>query len=204
MAASDYISSSDLKDALSLTGETFADTVLARAVTAASRAVDDVTDRRFYPDDDANQVRYYSPVDDCRVWIDDLITLTAFETDPGGDGTFQDSWTEVRDFYLEPFNAPADNEPYRSIRVSPRTALYLPVFYPRSVKVTGKFGWSAVPAGIAQATGMIAAKLVKRIREAPFGVIAGLVADTSVAVQVTRQDPDIMGLLNGFRRDWEL
>lgn len=192
----DYATSTELKATLSLSSETFADDDIALALTAASRAVDNVCDRRFYADADVNQVRYYSPVDGRRVFIDDLVTLTALATDPGGDGTFEETWTLNTDFVLEPLNAVADGEPFTSIRVHPRAVFYLPIGYPRSVKVTGKFGWAAVPEAVKMATKIVATKAFKRSREAPFGFISA----GDLAMRIAQNDPDVQFLLSGYQR----
>jgi hypothetical protein len=196
--ASDYCTLAELKATLSLTGESYADPDLSLAITAASRGIEDMTDRRFYLDTDANQIRYYTPTGAYRVDIDDLAQITALATDWTGAQTFTQSWTQPTDYTLTPLNAAADGEPYTAIEVMPRSGLYMPWDYPRSVRVTGKFGWPAVPEPIKQATMMLAARLVKQAREAPFG-IAGFGAD-GVAVRVAGQDPVIGGMLARYCR----
>lgn len=197
--ASDYTTIAALKQTLSLTGESFADADLNLAITAASRAVDNATDRRFWLDDDANQIRYYTPTDAGRVAIDDLVTLTELATDTQGDQTFEQAWTTNVDVFLEPLNAAADGQPYTRLCLNPvRSSLYFPVQYGRSVRVTGKFGWPAVPDSVVQATQMIAARLLKRVRESPLGV-AGFGME-GYAVRITQEDPDVVMLLGPLRR----
>lgn len=195
--ASDYCTIAELKATLSLTGESYADPDLSLAITAASRGIEDMTDRRFYLDTDANQIRYYTPTGAYRVDIDDLAQITALATDWTGAQTFTQSWTQPTDYTLTPLNAAADGEPYTAIEVMPRSGLYMPWDYPRSVRVTGKFGWPAVPEPIKQATMMLAARLVKQVREAPFGI--AVYAD-GVAVRVAGQDPVIGGMLARYCR----
>jgi hypothetical protein len=196
--ASDYCTLAELKATLSLTGESYADPDLSLAITAASRGIEDMTDRRFYLDSDANQIRYFTPTGAYRVDIDDLAQLTALATDWTGAQTFTQSWSQPLDFALYPLNAAADGEPYTAIEVMPRSGLYMPWDYPRSVRVTGKFGWPAVPEPIKQATMMLAARLVKQVREAPFGV-AGFGQD-GIAVRIAGQDPVIGGMLARYCR----
>lgn len=196
--ANEYVSSSELKATLELTGETFADADIALALTAASRGIDNTCNRRFYADADANQVRYYSPPCADHLWIDDLVTFTSLATDPGGDGTFEETWTQNTDFVLEPLNASADSEPFTAIRVHPSGSYYLPTDYPRTVKLTAKFGWAAVPEEVEEATTIVATKLLRRAREAPFGVVS--VGLEGAAVRITRSDPDVAWLLNDFIR----
>ena len=194
--ANEYASSSELKATLSLSNETFADDDIALALTAASRAVDSVCDRRFWADANANQIRYYTPQAADRVWVDDVVTLTEVAVDTGGDGTFSETWTANTDYIAEPLNAAADGWPWTSLHVHPRSSRYLPTYYPRSVRVTGKFGWSAVPEPVEQATKIVAAKLVKRSREAPFGVIAA----GELPMRIAQNDPDVQLLLAQFVR----
>jgi hypothetical protein len=183
-----YVELEEFKTSLSLTGQTYADQDIQTALVAASRAVDDMTHRRFWPDADATQVRTYSPHSSEVVPIDDLITLTSVLVDFDGDGTFEQTWTLNTHFILEPLNAPADGFPQNLIRRHPRSTYYFSG-YPRSVQVTGKFGWAAPPAGVKAATAQIAARVLKIMREAPFGV-ASLGMD-GAAIRVSRYMPEV-------------
>lgn len=195
--AHEYAQSDDLKTSLEMIGESFADDDIDLALTAASRAIDNLTGRRFWADATATVIRYYSPTAAGRLWIDDLVTLTEIAVDTGEDGTFEEVWTQNTDFYLEPLNAAADEQPYTTVSVNGRSSRYFPCAH-RSVRVTGKFGWAAVPDGIVQATKIVASKLVKRAREAPFGVVSvGVDGD---AVRVASNDPEVMLLVGPFVR----
>lgn len=191
--ANEYADLAELKNALELNSENFADPDLQRALTAASRAIDGVTKRRFYQDTDANQVRYYSPRSPGRVAIDDLAELTEVATGTG-DNQFGTVLTENTDFVLGPLNADADDRPWTRIET---VTASLPCGR-RTVRVTGRFGWQAVPDDVKQATLIIATKLVRRTRDAPFG-IAGLGID-GAAVRISRSDPDVLMLLGQFTR----
>jgi hypothetical protein len=192
----EYASVAEVKKTLELQGETFADADITRALTAASRGLDQLLDRRFWADTDATSVRYYTPVSCEWVEIDDLVTLTSVQTDGDGDGVFEDTWTQNTHFVVEPLNAAADSEPWTHLRVTARGSLGFPLNV-RSVKVTGKFGWSSVPAGVNQATIILASKLVRRAREAPFGVVSiGL----DSAMRIARSDPDVMFLVGDYDR----
>lgn len=195
--ANEYATVPELKQTLSLDGETFADADIARALEAASRGLDGVCQRRFYPDPDANQVRYYTPDIADVLMIDDLIELTAVASDPDGDGTFQHTWVLNSDFVLEPLNAEADGEPWTKVRVHPRGSRFLPVCAPRSVRVTGRFGWEAVPMVVTQATIVVASKLLMRARQAPFGVAS---FDGGEAFRIARSDPDVAFLIGPLKR----
>lgn len=198
--ANEYATVSELKASLTLTGETFADPDVTLALTAASRAIDNYCNRFFYADANANVVRYYSAEHPRVLPINDLITLTSLAADVDGDGTFEQVWTENVHFVLEPLNAAVDGKPWIMVGVHPRGGRYFPTYQPRAVKVTGKFGWSAVPEPIKEATMVLASKLMRRVREAPFGVItAGL--DEGTAMRIASNDPDVKFLCASYRRD---
>lgn len=196
--ARNYVEHEDLKKTLTLDGLQFADLDIKEVITAASRKVDEHTGRRFWADADANQVRYYTPQWSDSLVIDDLVTLTSLKTDDGGDGTFENTWTLNTDFVLEPLNAAADGKPWEEINAHPSGSFSFPCSYPRSVEITGKFGWSAVPAEVKTATKMIAHRYLKRLREAPHGVV-GFGLDGAV-VRMMSVDPDVEALLADFSR----
>lgn len=196
MATTTYVTLSALKATLSITATTW-DTDLTAAITAASRAVDEEAGRRFWIDDDAAQVRYYTPTYFDAVIIDDLVTLTSVAVDTAGDGSFSTTWTSGTHFDLAPYNAAADSWPYTALEVRPQGGGYLPT-YSRSVKVTGKFGWPTVPGAITEATSILAARLFKRAREAPLSVW-GIGADGS-PVRISKTDPDVCMLVEPYSR----
>ena len=198
MPAAVYITVAELAESLSLT-ETFADDDMAQAIDAASAEVDRRCDRTFGIDGSPT-TRYYTPNASLVVFIDDLtnITTPVVSVDLGLDGTFAQSLTLNTQFMLEPLNAAADGVPFTTIRVdAQRSSAYFPLA-PRTVRVTGTFGWPAVPAGVKEATAILAARFMKRVREAPFGV-AGFGIDGS-AVRVSAYDPDVDALLAKFVR----
>lgn len=191
----EYVTLEELKASSELTGFSFADYDARKALEAASRGIDEYCGRRFWADTDTTSVRYYTPLDSGCAAIDDLVTVGTVEIDYDGDGTHETTWTSA-DYTLAPLNAAADAKPYEEIRARSWTTGF-PCFT-GSVKVTGQFGWSAVPAQVHEATTIIATKLLKRAREAPFGVV-GLGID-NVAVRIARTDPDIQFLLDPLVR----
>lgn len=195
--ANEYLQVEEFKHAAELTGTTFGDLEASQAISAASRAVDEYTGRRFYADADATSVRYYTPTEPRYLNIDDLITLGTVQTDSDGDGVFENTWVENTDFVLDPLNADSDGKPFEEIRVHPRGQFWLPCF-PRSVKVTGQFGWSAVPPTIKEAASILAVRLFLRKRQAPFGVVG--VGGDNIAVRLSKTDPDVAMLLDPFVR----
>lgn len=210
LEGNNYAALDDLKSSLDLSDESFADADITLALSSASRAVDNICERRFWLDEDDSSVRYYTPRRSGKLLqIDDLVTFTSLETDNAGDGTFESNWTENSDFVFEPLNAAADGEPFTMIRVHPNGRFRLPgnshaiinqPTVPRSVKLTGQFGWAAIPDGVTQATGILAGRLMRRAREAPFGVIGFAMEGGPAATALARNDPDVMMLLKPYIR----
>lgn len=202
--STDYLDSNALKASLDLTNESFADADVSLAITAASRALDNLCHRRFWLDADANQQRYYAARSRRLLEIDDLTVFTALDTDENGDGVYEHNWAPNSDFVLEPVNAAgddgaADGEPFTAVRRHPHSMFSLPARMPRGVRVTGQFGWPEIPAAIQEATGILAARLMRRAREAPFGVI-GFAMEATSAVHLARQDPDVTMLASSYIR----
>ncbi len=194
--ANEYVSLDELKASAELVGFSFADYDARKALGAASRGIDEYCGRRFWSDTGTTNVRYFTPLDSGCVSIDDAITVGTVQVDYDGDGTCETTWAAT-DFSLYPLNAAADAKPYEEIRARPWTPRGFPCWN-GSVKVTGQFGWTAVPDQVVEATTIIATKLLKRAREAPFGVV-GLGID-NVAVRIARTDPDICFLLDPLIR----
>jgi hypothetical protein len=196
-----YLTPTQLKATLDMSGTSFADADVTLALGAASRAVDEITGRRFWLDTDATSTRYYTPRSAKLLQIDDLAVLTSVAIDRGGTGTYTETWTQNIDFVLEPFNAAAENpvRPYETVRVRFLSGRWLPPYIERSVQVKGQFGWPAVPDDVTAACGILASKLLRRSREAPFGIVmAGI--DAVAAMRIGRTDPDVYMLLRDYTR----
>lgn len=197
-----YLTLAQLKATLTMTGTTFADADLTLAIGAASRAVDSTTGRRFWLDADATKVRYYTPRSYRVLQIDDLVTLGSVAIDRGGTGTYTETWTLGTDFVLEPYNAPQEQpaRPYETLRVRMMSGRWMPTWIEQSVKVTAQFGWASVPDDVTAATGILAAKLLRRSREAPFGIAMVGGIDQGAAMRIARTDPDVYTLLRDYNR----
>lgn len=188
--------------------------LLIRALNAASRAVDNYTDRRFWQDSTVTTrtVQFggdpYNLLLPGDAEISDATGL-ALATDDGS-GTFPNAWTVGTDFRLSPYDANTESSRYKAWwllegtgtrRFDVRGASWgvwrqsSGWYYP--VQVTARFGWSSVPPEVEEATLLKAAALFKR-KDAPFGVMQfGDIA----AVRVTRQDIDVIELLAPYQRD---
>jgi hypothetical protein len=196
-----YVELEQLKSSLTMTGYSFADQDLLLAAGAASRAIDNMCGRRFYLDADATGVRYYQPDPSARMMlIDDLPAPPAsVAVDRDGDGVYEETWVNGTDYTLEPLNAPAKYWPYEQLRLRWRTGRFFPFLTEKSVKVTGQFGWPHVPADIQTATAIVASKLVKRTREAPFGIVTSG-TDVGVAMRIVRFDPEVHPTIANYIR----
>lgn len=176
------------------------DAQITLAITAASRAVDHAC-RRQFGTVAAPIERYYTARLDpelsrMAVDIDDLASATGLEVhaDTDGDDTFAD---EVTSYSLRPRNAPADGEPYTQLVVGRGASVGFPSTED-SVRVTGTFGWSAVPEAIKEATALQASRLLSR-RDSPYGV-AGSPTNGSEVRLLAKLDPDVDVIVAPYRR----
>lgn len=189
--ANEYATVGEVKSALQVQGESFADPQIGPCLTAASRGLDDMLDRRFWSDTDDTSVRLYTGTGECELEVDDLIDLAALKTDDDGDGVYETTWTQGADFVLLPLNAAADGEPWTSIETAGAKG-----FPTRrgAVQVTGQFGWVDVPANVKVATIMLTSRLLMRLREAPLGIVTSM----DNVVHIARTDPDIKFLVGSY------
>lgn len=170
MALSDiYATVNELKSYLGIS-DAIDDDEAEQALNTVSRAVEKWCSRQFN-DAGSASARVYYPENSGMVHVDDFHTTTGLvvATDGGDDGTYETTWAST-DYQLEPLNGVMDGIsgwPYNRIRGINR---WFPCYGKRpSVQVTARWGWAAVPAGIKQATLILAAEALK-LREAPFGV----------------------------------
>jgi hypothetical protein len=195
VGANAYLELEELKSTLELTGWSGSDLDLAAAILSASRAIDDMTQTRFFTTT-SDEERYYTPDAAHVLFTDEINELTELATDDAGGDTFATVWTSNTDYVLEPLNATLDSRPWHTIRVASRTGRRFRC-YQRSVRVTGKFGWTSAPEAIRLATGIIATKLVKRAKDAPMGVLTFF---DGTAVRLSRFDPQVEELLAPYNR----
>ncbi len=155
-----------------------------RALAAASAAVESLCSRRFWLDPE-DVTRTYTATSRRLVRVDDVASVTTLTSDG----------TVIDDYVAEPLNAVLDGKPYLWL-MSETTALSCER---AAIEVTGRFGWPEVPSQVEQFVSIIAAKLLKRTREAPFGVINPGGIDAQ-AVRLAREDPDTLLLLKPLMR----
>jgi hypothetical protein len=190
-----YATLAQVKAGLRIT-DSVDDTLLEMAVESASRAIDSYCNRVFYSTGTA-VVRYYSPVDSYLCDIDDLVSLTSLYTNSDEtQSSYNIQWTS-EDRQLEPLNGLADGQPTPFTRIRAiGDYTFQTLNGEASVKVTGVFGYSAVPIAITQATVIQASRIYKRL-DSPLGIISGELGTMRVG---TRLDPDVAQLVDGFRK----
>jgi hypothetical protein len=180
-----YVTPADFRNSVSLPdglGEDDAE----RALAAASGAVQEMTSRRFWLDPE-DVTRVYTAQTRRLCMVDDLAVLTSVEVDGAA--------LDLANVLREPANANADGKPY--LWLTSRTNVF--TCDEQAIAVTGRFGWPEVPSQVEQFVHIVAAKLLKRTREAPFGVVnpSGLEGQ---AIRLAREDPDAMLLVRRLSR----
>jgi hypothetical protein len=199
-----YVQPSALKQTLGIKDSnvdtSYLDADLLASCKSASRAVDKLTDRGpFYAKDLSNdEVRTYTARGPLTLLIDDATAITSVEVDRDDDGIYELTLVEGIDYVLQPTNAPTDGWPWESLRLRSQRSYLMPIGVPAGVKVTGRFGWLETPDQIVDAATIIAAKLFKRKREAPFSIIG--VGLDNMAVRIGSYDAEVMMLLQAFDR----
>src|SRR4051812_9505211 len=112
-----YCSVEELRGQLKDVGSKVDTALLERAVSAASRAVDQYCGRRFWQDP-APVARLYNPLDVYCALVDDISTRTGLvvQTDNAGDASYTTT-LGVNDFRLEPLNADQYGSAYAWTRI---------------------------------------------------------------------------------------
>lgn len=205
-----YLTREELKNTLELTGQSFADADIDVAIEAASRGLEDAWGARWTLGADG-EARYYTAYER-DVELGDVLKITSVDLDYGspwgfvGGGTYSTPLTTA-DYRLLPITSGlvadgGDGTPFKTLQLTRGSSVRCLPRGVDAVKITGQFGWETVPAGVRQATSIIATRLFKRTREAPFGIHAlGLEGAAVRAVQIAR-DPEvtfIMGAVSGAR-----
>lgn len=188
-----YATLAQVKAALRIT-DSVDDSLLEMAIESASRAIDQYTARNFY--NAGTAVRYYAPSDSLNVEIDDMISLISLQTMSDDEQVYDTTWASD-DYQLEPLNGIVDgiSQPYNHIRaVGDYT--YLTLAGEATVKVTGVWGWNAVPIQVTQATVIQASRIFKRL-DSPLGIISGELGSMRVG---SRLDPDVAQLVDSLRK----
>lgn len=171
------------------------DAQLTLAISAASRAVDNHTNRQFGVVAATEQRIYTAEWDRrrCRwiVEIDDLMNDTITVTVAAG---------EITAYTLEPVNAAQQGKPWTHLVVDPDSPVTPTRSTEHGVTIDAVWGWAAVPEPIEQATLLQASRFHSR-RFSPYGV-AGSPELGSEMRLLARVDPDVAVALSPFVRWW--
>ena len=188
-----YCSLADVKSSARIS-DNVDDGMLELAVESASRLVDSYTQRYFY--NAGTATRLFAPQDSYVTEIDDLITLTTLQTSDGE--TFDTTW-QAKDYQLEPLNGVVDGlTGYPATRIRAiDDFIFTHLTGEATVRITGVWGWSAVPTAVKQATVIQAARIFKR-NDSPLGIAGfGEMGAVRVGVQL---DPDVKHLIDVYRK----
>jgi len=176
------------------TADTGGDAVLEACIESASRAIDGFTGRRFYQI--TATARVFTAEDSQWLYVPDLVSVSSLVTDDDGNRVYETTWAST-DYDLEPFNASDTGHPYTSVEITPDGDYSFPVGIRKGVKITGTWGWPAVPDAINEATLIQSARYAKRMA-APFGLDQNA-GDTGQAMSIPSVDPDVKALIGPYR-----
>lgn len=174
MATNAYLTLEELRSYVGVSGAV--DTAdLDDVLTAASRMVDRYCGRHFYQAT-AEAREFDVDPDGYTITLgpfNDLVSLTTFAYDNNDDGTYESTITATGYQLINPQQGQAPATwPYTQVRVLSTVVLpYAPTALGRVglVRLTGTWGWPAVPPEVKQATRILAAELYK-LADAPMGV----------------------------------
>lgn len=164
---------------------------LSNAINAASRSIDNHTNRYFYIDGTSTTpvVLYFTPTLRDSILVDDFTSISAIATDTNNDLTWSTVWAST-DWVKEPINNPRQGKPFYEIIA--RGGYSFLIDQPQSLKVTGIWGWSAVPEVVRQACLIQASRLFNRAGS-PFGIAGS--AELGTVRLAPRLDVDVQVLL---------
>lgn len=182
-----YATEDDLREQLGDGQGRLADTMLKRALNAASRAIDNHTRDQFYADDTPTLRRFEA--DNCR----QLLLKPSIATTTGLVIASEGANWATADYRLQPLDKASG---WSAIGIDPVTGgRRFRLGY--IVDVTARWGWLTVPPEVEQACLLKATTLFSR-KDAPFGVAT---FGDFAAVRITRQDPEVLELLSTYVLD---
>ncbi|GFG49443.1 hypothetical protein CQY20_26135 [Mycolicibacterium agri] len=182
------------------------DPELALATEAASRAIDRACNRQF-GQISSSEFRYYTAEwhhDRWLVGIDDLMTDTSLtvEVDNDQDGVPE---AEITEYRLTPINAAAIGKPWTAIEILPSSPVK-PNGLHHGVRVSARWGWSAVPNAIKLATMIQASRLYERRQNVAGQLREKEVDDVRLQWGLTggtvELDADVLASVGAYRRVW--
>lgn len=175
--------------------------LLEKLILRASRLIDRITGREegAYKVSSAT-VRYFDGSGQAFQWVDEMAEApTAVAVSDTGSLTSYTSWAAT-DYMPWPYNAAAQGRPYIRLDVDQLNGDHA-LFYafPKSVKVTAKWGYStAVPEDVQQAVIIQAVRSFKRAQQAFQD--AGAIFELGQLRYVKQLDPDVALIVEHYRR----
>lgn len=165
----DYCTSDEvIESAVDLGLDNTKDVILTELANRASRAIDRYTKReQGYWNSDADEIRTFDGSGTRLQIIDHLAAApTTIEVAEAGDVTSYTAWATT-DFFTSPYNALQLGDPIRRLDIDQLNGTKSIWFrFPRSVRVTGKFGGATTrPEDINQATIMQVIRWLKRLQQ---------------------------------------
>lgn len=168
-----YVTLEDVKTRLGGASIDGGDPQLEQRITSACRAID-VHCGQFFYDSGAASARTFRPRSAVRLKVDPFSTTTGLivKSDTSDDGTYATTWAST-DYEVDYFG---DNPSYPFDTIEAVGSYTFPIYYRRrrTVQVTARWGWSAVPQNVLEAATILSVDLWKR-KDTPFGIATGSV-----------------------------
>jgi hypothetical protein len=202
-----YLTLEELKKTLKLDGRSFADRDIEVAIAAAADALDEHYGGPWTLGP-PGVVHYFTPVakETLIELRPPLVAVTAVDLDTAGAGAFDSALVEGTDFELERDGEAPASGPWNGLRML-RTGLAWDWRYPSwrspypwgvdSLRITGTWGWSEVPAGVKVASSIIATRFLRRAREGPFGFVGIGPEGASMRAGAIALDPEVAFAMRG-------
>ncbi len=208
LSNTDYITAAEYRAYINDPSSSLESSRISSAITAAARSVDAFCDRFFYQT--GIETIYLWPTfgygyNAYTVCMNaDLSSLNGLLVDiDDGSNTFSTSWTINQNFVVEPVNTSMvggiRNVPWTHLRAVNGSfwpiLLTMPWQQPvhPPIRVTGQWGWSAVPDAVKQATFIFAAYFYK-LGDAPLGATMGEYG----VLRAHADNPDACALLRPY------
>lgn len=157
------------------------------AITVASRWVEKYCGRQFHDSGAIASARYYDPLG-MVVPIDDCRSITTVQVDTGDNGLHETTTTDYQPLPAYGRDPLLGDVPYTELLALSGLTWRYDLDRRGSVKVTGLWGWSAVPDDVKRATAILTQDLL-RDPESQFGGLAvagdGIVLGARIPTRVT-------------------
>jgi len=188
-----YADLSEVKDSLQLSeSDTQYDAAITRILTSIDTEINNHCHRTFTLAESAS-ARKFPAQTATRVFIDDVSAADGLVVEVGSSG----GWTTVDedDYECNPINGILNGEPWPVTNLVAMGGFSWPSRSLYRVRVTGIWGWPAIPGPVKEAAVLLAVRTLKR-PDAPFGVTFGDLG----SIQVQLRDPDITTKLDPYQR----